>query len=83
VATANFRAGGLSGPSGAGDFGIRDGLKYGPGCWGPTYQVTNVPVEHEVRLMDFTKWLERDGGLPREMTDRQAHSIDSWDGEIG
>jgi len=22
-------------------------------------RVTNVPVEHEVRLMDFTKWLDR------------------------
>jgi hypothetical protein len=30
----------------------------------------NVPVEHEVKLMDFTKWLDRDGGSPREKTDR-------------
>jgi hypothetical protein len=36
-----------------------------------TVQVTNVPVRHEVRLMDFTKWLERDGGSPREITDRK------------
>jgi hypothetical protein len=34
-------------------------------------RVTNVAVEHEVKLMDFTKWLERDGGSPREMTDRK------------
>jgi hypothetical protein len=34
-------------------------------------RVTNVAVEHEVKLMDFTKWLERDGGSPREMTERK------------
>jgi hypothetical protein len=34
-------------------------------------RVMNVPVEHEVRLMDFTKWLDRDGGSPREMSDRK------------
>ena len=34
-------------------------------------RVMNVPVEHEVRLMDFTKWLDRNGGSPREMTDRK------------
>src|SRR5438270_10899202 len=34
-------------------------------------RVTNVPVEHEVRLMDFTKWLDRSGGSPREITDRK------------
>jgi hypothetical protein len=34
-------------------------------------RVTNVAVEHEVRLMDFTKWLDRSGGSPREMTDRK------------
>ncbi len=33
-------------------------------------RVMNVPVEHEVRLMDFTKWLDRDGGSPRERSDR-------------
>ena len=36
-----------------------------------TVRVMNVPVEHEVRLMDFTKWLDRDGGSPREMSDRK------------
>jgi hypothetical protein len=34
-------------------------------------RVMNVPVEHEVRLMDFKKWLDRTGGSPREMTDRK------------
>jgi hypothetical protein len=33
--------------------------------------VTNVAVEHEVRIMDFTKWLDRTGGSPREMSDRK------------
>jgi hypothetical protein len=33
--------------------------------------VADVRVEHEVMLKDFTKWLERTGGSPREMTDRQ------------
>jgi hypothetical protein len=30
--------------------------------------VANVRVEHEVRLLDFTKWLEKPGGSPREVT---------------
>ena len=34
-------------------------------------RVTNVAVEHEVRLMDFTQWLDRTGGSPREMSDRK------------
>ncbi len=33
--------------------------------------VANVRVEHEVKLMDFTNWLDRTGGSPREVTDRQ------------
>jgi hypothetical protein len=33
--------------------------------------VADVRVEHEVRLMDFTKWLDRTGGAPREVSDRQ------------
>jgi hypothetical protein len=32
-------------------------------------RVTNVAVEHEVRVMDFTQWLDRTGGPPREMSD--------------
>jgi hypothetical protein len=34
-------------------------------------RVTNVPVEHDVKLQDFLKWLERTNGSPREMSDRQ------------
>jgi hypothetical protein len=33
--------------------------------------VADVRVEHEVRLMEFTKWLEKYGGSPRETSDRQ------------
>lgn len=33
--------------------------------------VADVRVEHEVRLMEFTRWLERDGGSPREASNRQ------------
>jgi len=33
--------------------------------------VADVRVEHEVKLMDFTKWLDRTGGSPREISDRQ------------
>ena len=33
--------------------------------------VADVRVEHEVRLMEFTKWLDRTGGTPREVSDRQ------------
>lgn len=33
--------------------------------------VADVRVEHEVKMMEFTKWLEKDGGSPRETSDRQ------------
>jgi hypothetical protein len=33
--------------------------------------VADVRVEHEVKLIEFTKWLERDGGSPRETSDRK------------
>ena len=33
--------------------------------------VADVRIEHEVKLMDFTKWLDRKGGSPREICDRQ------------
>jgi hypothetical protein len=32
--------------------------------------VTSVPVEHCVTVGDFTRWLERKGGSPREVMDR-------------
>jgi hypothetical protein len=34
-------------------------------------RVTNVPVEHEIQLKDFTKWLDKTSGSPREMSDRK------------
>jgi len=36
-----------------------------------TVQVSNVPVKHEVKLMDFTKWLDKTNGSPREMMERK------------
>jgi hypothetical protein len=33
--------------------------------------VADVRVEHEVKLADFTKWLETRGRSPREVTQRQ------------
>jgi hypothetical protein len=33
--------------------------------------VADVRVEHEVKLIDFTKWVEKTGGSPREMSDRR------------
>ena len=33
--------------------------------------VADVRVEHEVKLMDFTKWVDRTGGSLREMSDRR------------
>ena len=32
--------------------------------------VSNVPVTHSVMVQDFTKWLHRNGGTPREITHR-------------
>jgi hypothetical protein len=32
--------------------------------------VTNIPTEHSVKLQDFNAWLRKDGGTPREQTDR-------------
>jgi len=32
--------------------------------------VADVRVEHEVKLGDFTKWVERKGGSPRELFQR-------------
>ena len=36
-----------------------------------TVQVSNVAVKHEVKLVDFTKWLDRTNGSPREMMERK------------
>jgi hypothetical protein len=32
--------------------------------------VSNVPVTHSVMMQNFTKWLHRNGGTPREITHR-------------
>jgi hypothetical protein len=34
-------------------------------------RVTDVPVDHEVKLKDFTQWLERQGSTPKDITDRK------------
>lgn len=44
--------------------GIADGLNT------VKVSVADVRVEHEVRLQDFTKWVEKAGGSPRELSDR-------------
>ena len=33
--------------------------------------VTNIPVEHTVKLQDFNNWLQREGTSPREKTERR------------
>jgi hypothetical protein len=33
--------------------------------------VADVRVEHEVKLGDFTKWVEKTGGSPRDVIQRQ------------
>jgi hypothetical protein len=33
--------------------------------------VAEVPVVHHVKAMEFTKWLERTGGSPRDVIQRQ------------
>lgn len=33
--------------------------------------VANVRVDHEVKMADFEHWLEKSGGSPREIIDRQ------------
>jgi hypothetical protein len=33
--------------------------------------VQNIPVEHSVKLKDFNAWLKKEGGTPRERTDRK------------
>ena len=34
-------------------------------------RVTDIPVDHEVKMKDFRNWLERKGNTPREVTDRK------------
>jgi hypothetical protein len=35
-----------------------------------TLSVTDVPVEHSVKIQDFDAWLCQEGGTPRERADR-------------
>src|SRR5437016_13920729 len=35
--------------------------------------VANVRVEHEDKIIDFTKWLDSTGGTPRAVTDRHRN----------
>ena len=44
--------------------------------------VADVRVEHEVKLGDFTKWVERKGGSPREVFQRGEDTGDIGDGEM-
>jgi hypothetical protein len=34
-------------------------------------QVIDIPVEHEVRMKDFTSWLDRKGNSLKEVMDRK------------
>jgi hypothetical protein len=34
-------------------------------------RVIDIPVEHEVQLKDFTRWLERLGNSPKDVMDRK------------
>jgi hypothetical protein len=33
--------------------------------------VTDIAIEHSVKLQDFTAWLKKEGGSPREIADRR------------
>jgi hypothetical protein len=44
--------------------GIPDGLNV------VKVSASNVPVEHAVQIKDFTAWLKKEGGSPRETSDR-------------
>jgi hypothetical protein len=44
--------------------GIAEGLNTVRVC------AANVPVEHTVRIMDFKSWLAKDGGSPRDRSQR-------------
>jgi hypothetical protein len=49
------------------------GDKWAPDGFRPVkVQVVDVRAEYEVKLKDFTKWLERRGNTPREVIDRKG-----------
>jgi hypothetical protein len=41
--------------------------------------VADARVECKVQLIEFTKWLERDGGSPRETNDRNRIRAGPWE----
>jgi hypothetical protein len=45
------------------------GIAQGPNV--ARVSVTNVPIEHCVKLQDFNAWLKKEGGSPRETLDRR------------
>jgi hypothetical protein len=45
--------------------GIPDGLNV------VKVSASNVPVEHSVQMKDFNAWLKKEGGSPRESSDRR------------
>jgi len=44
--------------------------------------VADVRVEHQVKIADFMKWLERPGRSPREITQRQKNPSNSRDVKV-
>ena len=32
--------------------------------------VTQIPIEHTVKMKDFTNWVERAGGSPKQVSNR-------------
>jgi len=32
--------------------------------------VTSIPIEHTVKMRDFTNWVERKGGSPKDVSNR-------------
>jgi hypothetical protein len=45
--------------------GIAQGLNVVKVC------VVSTPIEHSAKMSDFQKWIAREGGSPREHTDRR------------
>ena len=42
-----------------------------PDAAGSDVSVANVRVDHEVKMADFERWLEKPGRSPREVVERQ------------
>jgi hypothetical protein len=41
------------------------------GCTSARVSVTDIPVEHSVKLKEFREWIDRAGGSPRDVASRQ------------